>query len=222
MMSTWELIKAGEYEKACDQADLEGQKSKSLLPLRNKIFALLMLKRYADSENLGESLIEKSHGSSDSDFIFLGISKWFLGKHSEAISTWQQSVHAKFTDALGGVEIHLLLLYAAVSLKSSSLAGEANDSLKKIYFPKRSTIWPGPLVGYVLKEVSETELRSQISNQAIVHEKQLCQAVFYIGLRRLIDGDVLGFHRAMHEVVSLKPSGLTKAEFYLAGWEAEK
>lgn len=222
MISTWELIKAGEYEKACDQADLEGQKSKSLLPLRNKIFALLMLRRYADSESLGESIIEISHGSSDSDFIFLGLSRWLLGKHSEAISMWQQSVHTKFTDALGGAEIYLLVWYAAVSLKNRSLAEESNDSLRKLYFPKKPKAWPGPIVGYILKDLSEADLRSQISSQAIVHEKQLCQANFYIGIQRLVDGDLTGFHQAMNEVLNLKPSGLVKAEFYLARSESEK
>jgi hypothetical protein len=72
------------------------------------------------------------------------------------------------------------------------------------------------------REISEAELRSQISSQAIVREKELCQAVFYIGLQHLVSGDVSGFHSAMREVLNFAPASLVKPEFYLAKWETER
>jgi hypothetical protein len=216
MTSTWELIKAGQYEMACDNADREFHESGSLLSFRNKIFALLVLGRYADSANLCETIIQKSGGDSDSDFIFLGVSQWLLERYSEAIDTWKKAKHTKYTDAAGGVEIPLMLFYASISLKDNSLNLKACNDLGKIYRPRRPKMWPGPIAGYVLEEISEDELRSEISKQAILHEKQLCQAEFYIGSMRYKSGNIQGYYQAMHDALGQGPSSLVKPEFYLA------
>jgi len=69
----WALIEAGQYEQACHLADREAAASPSLLPLRNKVLALLNLRRFDEAEALSKLIIERRGGETESDFTMLGI-----------------------------------------------------------------------------------------------------------------------------------------------------
>jgi hypothetical protein len=219
MSKVWELIKIGEYEKACRVTDEEFNKSSSILPLRNKVFALLRRQRYRDAALLCDKIIRLRNGDTDSDFIFLGTSCWLDGRQDEAIAAWQSSSDAKYTDAAGGVEICLLLLYASIKRSDNSLRQECESTLEASCRQPAIRNWPGPIARFVLRKLSEDALLSATSGQPTLKAKQLCQAEFYIGVMRLADGDLERCLTHMMRSTSLGEACLLKQEFYLADAE---
>jgi hypothetical protein len=220
MVSVWELIKSGEYDRACRAADEEFRSTSSVFPLRNKVFALLLLNRFADAAELCREIIRSQQGDTDSDFIFLGTSLWLLGDRNQAISAWQSSSETRFTDAAGGVEVALLLLYAAIRVGDSSLRHDAENQLVERCTQPEIGNWPGPIANFVLGRLAEAELLSAINaNHPILKAKQLCQAEFYLGLQRLAAGDSAGFLERMGQAKSQGAVSPVKQEFYLADGE---
>jgi len=222
MASVWELIKDGKFAAACEAADAEMVRTNSLLPSRNKITALLNLEEYEEAVILSKSVIEKTKGDTDTDFIFLGVAHWLQGHKNRAIEAWRQATDSNYTDAAGGVEAPLLLFYAAQRCGLEDLREESLQMLKKLCNPTSETTWPGPLAFYVLGYMDERTMREKISPQPILAAKQTCQALFYVGITNLVNGETSGFNAMMQEVTSHVPFGLLKSEFYLARNEIKK
>lgn len=219
MSNVWQLVKNGKYNEACRVADDEFKVDSSVLPLRNKVFALLRLERYSDAVQLCEEIIMRQHGDSDSDFIFLGTSCWLAGRHDQAIAAWQAASDAKYTDAAGGVEICLLLFYASIKLGDCSLRRESESRLEVLCKQPEIGNWPGPIALFILRQLRESDLLSAASNQPILKAKQECQAQFYIGVLRLANGDREGCVEHMLRSTSQGVVCLMKQEFYLANAE---
>lgn len=223
MSKVWELIKAGSFENACIRADAEWQESKSVLSLRNKVFALLNLGRLEEAGELCRDIIRCRHGDTDTDFIFLGVSQWLLGHFDSAVATWRDGAATKFTDAAGGVEVPLLLFFASVKTSQDSLRIQSLDELRKLCKSSASANWPGPIAGYVLGDLSEEKLESSMSQHPLLRAKQACQSAFYIGVRRLLEQDEAGFRQAMVACTNHGPVTMQKQEYYLgkaeSNWE---
>jgi len=219
--SVWDLIEVGEFEKACIRADAEFQKTGDIFPLRNKVFALLKLDKLDEAIRLSEEIIRSNAGSTDSDFIFLGVARWLKRQPIPAIETWKTGLKAKYTDAAGGVEIPMLLLFAAVRTLDKALEKEALALLKKAIKSKRSVNWPGPVAQYLLGSISEAELSSLIETQPILHEKQACQAHFYRAVRCFQSGDIAGYKTFLQKCIGHGLLCVTKAETHLAKRELQ-
>ncbi len=219
MNNVWDLVKSGNYDEACVAADREAAKSPSALPLRNKVFALLNLGRYEDAMQLSRQIISRTNGESDSDFIFLGVACWLRAGYDEAVSVWQNATNTKYTDAAGGIEIPLLLLFAAAKLQNDELKTQSLEDLKTLCIRPRSS-WPGPVASYVTGTLTEDDVRSRLSAQPILRAKQLCQAAFYFGVMRLLQNDPDGYRQFMHESRTQGTSSLMRPEYYLAQAEA--
>lgn len=58
----WSLIQNGRFDEACEKADSEYNNSKSVLVLRNKVYALLHLKKYEECNALTEEIIRLVEG----------------------------------------------------------------------------------------------------------------------------------------------------------------
>ncbi|MFL6465320.1 MAG: hypothetical protein ACJ73N_13035 [Bryobacteraceae bacterium] len=216
MKSVWDLIKEGSFEAACQAADEEMANSTSTLPMRNKIIALLNLAEYEKAISLSATVIEKTGGSTDTDFIFLGVAQWLQGDSVSAIANWRKATGTDYTDAAGGVEAPLLLFYAAAKSGADDLRSESLKLLKKLCRPKSKLPWPGPLASYVLGQIDEQALRGAIDQQPILAAKQTCQADFYVGLMNLTHGESRQFSVTMERAISHVPFALQKCEFYLA------
>ncbi len=219
MSNVWELVKNGDYEQACLVADEEFKQTSSVLPLRNKVFALLRLKQFADAAALCDRIIAKQHGDTDSDFAFLGTSHWLDGRPDQAIAAWRAATNTTYTDAAGGVEIGLLLLYASLRRSDESLRQEAESQLSRLSKQPEIKNWPGSIAPFVLHKCGESDLLSTLSAQPVLRAKQLCQADFYIGLRRLAEGDKRGWIEQLVQSTSHGAICLMKQEFYLADGE---
>ena len=219
MSTVWELVVSGQYEEACRIADQEFNETSSLPPLRNKVCALLRLGRHRDAAQLCHEVIRLAEGRADGDFIFLGTSEWLDGREEEAIAAWQAAIDTRYTDAAGGVEIHLLSLFASIKRSDQSLRRRLEAALKALCKRRTITNWPGPIARFVLGRFSEKELLSAISDHPILRARESCQADFYLGLLRLAEGDRQGYAESMVRSCSHGPVCLVDCEFYIA--EAE-
>ena len=118
--SVWDLIEMEKFQEACVRADSEFQSKGDIFPLRNKVFALLQLDKFDDTIRLSKQIIDLTKGSTDSDFIFCGVAHWLAREPESAIKVWKAGLSAKYTDAAGGVEIPMLLLFAAVKTRDKN------------------------------------------------------------------------------------------------------
>lgn len=147
------------------------------------------------------------------------MARWLKRQSVLAIEAWKTGLKSKYTDAAGGVEIPMLLLFASVRTLDKKLEKEATNLLKKACRAKRTINWPGPLAQYLLDVISEAEMRSQVDAQPILHEKQSCQADFYVALKRLTSGDEIGFREKLELCIGHGLVCSFKAETYLAQGE---
>ena len=214
--TVWDLIQQERFDEACIRADDEFQEGGSLLVLRNKIFALLQLGRLDEAIALSERIIGLNKGNTDSDFIFLGVARWLQKQHGSAVAAWKAGLHTTYTDAAGGLEIPLLLLFAAIRTQDASLKNETVKLIEKLGKSKKMTNWPGPLGRYMIGRISEEELVASISNQPIVRAKQECQADFYFAVNRLTMGDWVGYRAKLKACISHGAASYVKQELYLA------
>jgi hypothetical protein len=221
MGNAWDLIKTGEFEQACVAADAEHQHSSSLLPLRNKVLALLNLDQHAQAVALSDDIIERNNSDTDSDFIFLGVAHWLQGQNEQAIAAWRRATRTDYTDAAGGVEAPLLLFYAGVRNGMPALRQEAEGILQELLPTTAISNWPGPIAQYVSGQFTESGLREKVSSQPVSNAKQSCQAAFYVGVMHLRDDNVPAFQQRMHEAAAQGPFSLIKQEYYLARGEIQ-
>jgi tetratricopeptide (TPR) repeat protein len=221
MGNAWDLIKAGEFDQACAAADEEHHRSGSFLPLRNKVLALLNLNQHAQAVALSQNIIERNNGDTDGDFIFLGVAHWLQGQNAQAIEAWRRATRTDYTDAAGGVEAPLLLLYAGVRTGLPALQEEAMRILDALLPAPAIKNWPGPIARHMSRHLTESGLRETISSQPVLNAKQTCQAAFHAGVMHLLDANLSVFQERMLEAAGQGPFSLTKQEYYLARGEIE-
>ena len=218
-IDVWGLITSGCFVEACDKADLEYQETKSIFPLRNKVYALFHLGMYLEALKLLNKIIVLTNGQTDSDYIFSGIAYWLLDNKKDAINTWQQGEKCIYTDAAGGVELQLFLYFAAVSINDEILKALTKKLLQKILKSKNAINFPAPLGRFILGELSESELLSFVVNIPILRERQLCQANFVIAIKKLEIGDQDGYKKKLNDSVSNGASSFLSKMYYLAKGE---
>jgi len=222
MANAWDLIKAGKFDQACAAADQEHDQAGSILPLRNKVLALLNLAEYEQAATLSNFVVQGNGGDTDRDYIFLGVAHWLQGQADEAINAWRQATRTDYTDAAGGVEAHLLLSYAGVRNVLPALRRESILALEVLSRAPVAKNWPGPIASHVSGRINEADLRESISLQPVLHAKQTCQAAFHAGVMNLLHHDDFAFQERMREAAAQGPFSLTKQEYYLALREVGK
>lgn len=217
--SAWDLILNKEYREACISADVEYRSTKSLLALRNKVYALLLMKDYSQAIAQSSEIIVLDHGEADSDFLFRGVAHWVMSQSANAISDWKSALSTKYTDASGGCGAPLLLFYASIKLKDEALKQQVLQQLKILSKKKASTNWPGPLVNYILGKYGQEGVYEGMSGIRGVQERQECQAHFYFGLSEQAKGNDAAFLEEMQRCFSSGANAVLKPEYYLARFE---
>jgi hypothetical protein len=213
-MTVWDMIENGDYEGACRAADHEFAETASLPTLRNKVLALLCLHRYREAVSLAQLVCDQRRGETQTDFLMIGLGCWLEGRRAEAVDAWRGATSAKYTDAAGGVEEHLLTFYAAVRSGNEPLRKKTERRLEAK--TKRSRSWPGPLAEFVVGKLTEQELLSRVSSNPILRIRHICQAEFYIGVMRLARGDEGSFFDSMRRSCSQGSTSLLEMEHHLA------
>jgi len=222
MSAVWELLKNDRFEEACQKATEEWLSTGSTFPLRNKVFALLQLGRAQEAIELCGEIIAQDQGRSDSDFIFKGVAYWLQDMSQEAINVWRSGTRTKYTDEAGGVEIFLMIYFAAIRAGDKTQEHFAAESINRILDSHGEMSWPAWLGYFALERVSIDELLLKVSPKPILREKQLCQAYFHISVRYLKIGDRNSFIHYCTLSRSLGSLTYSKAEFYLASHEIQK
>jgi|GEM_PF-1207732 len=226
----WNLIESGQYEQAVRAYTSRLRRDKSGPNYCNRALAYLNLGEY-DKALADFRAADAMEITTHDDYLqSIGVAQWLAGRESEAASTWRDLVHGhergkvQYTDAAGGVESPCLLWFAAVRLGQDELLKPARRLLKEKVRSKNGWIenWPGPIAKFLLGQITEAELRSEVEPQIpVLHERELCQAEFCIGVRRLQLGDHAGAKRAFRAAARLTAAKIEN-EFYLALRESKR
>lgn len=218
-LDVWSLIKNGDFQEACDRADLEYSETKSIFPLRNKVYALFHLEMYSKALELLKKIIILENGQADGDYIFSGIAYWLLGKQKDAINIWEEGEKCIYTDAAGGVELQLFLYFAAVDRKDIILKKKTEKKLKKILKSKTAINYPASLGLFLLGDLTEAQVFSNVSPVPILRERQSCQADFTIAIKRLEEGKEQEYKKKLKDTISHGASSFLSKMYYLAKGE---
>lgn len=220
-LDSWQLLELNSFEEACKKADEEYQLSKNIPSLRHKVWALFHLSNYNEALTLAEKVTQLRNGETDDDFISSGIALWALNKREEAIIKWKQAEKAIYTDAAGGVELQIILYFAAIRTNNEALKQETIKKIKKLLKSKRAINWPAPLALYILGNLLEEQLRSYIVEVPILKERQLCQSDFVVAIRELENNEMESYKSKLQEATSYGSSAYLEQMYYLAKGELE-
>lgn len=218
-LDVWSLIKNGDFEEACNKADIEYKETKSIFPLRNKVYALFHLGMYSEALELLKLIIKLGNGESDTDYIFSGIAYWLLDRKEDAINIWQEGEKCIYTDAAGGVELQLFLYFAAVYTNDDTLKTKTKKRLKKLLKSKNAINFPAPLGVYILGNLTEGKLLSYVVQVPILRERQLCQADFTIAIKKLEEGKNEEYKNKLKDSFSYGAASFLSEMYYLAKGE---
>jgi hypothetical protein len=228
--SPWKHIESGQYQQAVRSFTYCLRRHKSGPNYANRGIAYLNLGQY-DKALADFRTADEVHPSRTDGYLqTMGIAQWLAGRESEATTTWHALVIAhergkiQYSDGAGGVESPSLLWFAAVRLGRSELLKAARHLLKAKASSKnwRCQSWPAPIAKFLLGRIKEDRLRSQVADvPPLLRARQLCQAEFYIGVRRLQQGDYAGARKAFRTAAKLTEATLAD-EYYLALHESKR
>lgn len=164
----------------------------------------------------------------------IGTIQWLLGRQMKAVATFRASVDGvldgsiEFADLAGGVSQGLLLWYAGVTRRDEESETHALEYLRKLSKnARRMQCWPGPLALFVLGQKSETDALADLRNARNLGElvklaendlllrRELCQALFYFGVRKRSEGNEGACQEMMVQCANLE-NPLIENEWYLA------
>jgi hypothetical protein len=216
-IDTWALIQNDEFERAILQSNHDFEETGYDLHLRNQMYALFHLARYADAILLSERIVKiQEKITSSSDYIFRGIAYWLLGKKKEAIDAWEFSATCMYADAAGGVDTQLLLFFASLVNKDAATKSKVMKNLRRKAKSKRAVNWPGPLAQFALGDISETQLLESVSAISVLKERQLCEAHFVIALKKLEEDNFAECAKELQICIGYGPKSYLQRYYYLA------
>jgi hypothetical protein len=212
----WKLIQHGFFKEACKKADIEFDKTKEIFPLRNKVYALFHLNLFEEAIELIKYIIRQTNGDTDTDFIFLGAAYWALNDTGQAIHEWQSGEKAKYSDPAGGIDLQTILYFGSLKIGDDKLKLSTEKKINRLMKPKAAVNWPGPLGTYLLNDLSDSTLLSYISATPILRERQLCQANFAIGVKKLKEKKINDFKAKFTKAISYGPPSYLEQMYYVA------
>jgi lipoprotein NlpI len=107
-----------------------------------------------------------------------GRARFALGKFADAVMDFAQSLKLDPTDAYSALWLHLARRNSA-----ASDVGELSRNAAKF----DRSVWPGPLLGLYLGEVTPQQVRAASARgDAAIQKDQGCEAAFYIGEYELL------------------------------------
>jgi hypothetical protein len=148
-----------------------------------------------------------------------GIARWLLDETDEAVKLWVEGLDCDYRDEAGGMELPLLLFYAAVRRPKAFRKSEAKKLIKEALKSSWATNWPGPLGRLVLKEIDESQTRELAKfDHPFVESQNVNELEFYCGVLALEAGDETEFDRRM-QVCYETPGAEINNEWHIAHFE---
>ncbi len=229
-MSAWDLFESKRFADAISAFSKDLKDSPSTFAFNNRGMAYLHLGEYDSALNDFHSADALSSAAlkTECDGAMCGVALWMAKREREAIRTWSDGVNAsiagkvRYGDAAGGVTIGNLLMFGGVRLDDEAARTLATRYLRKRLRTKQSSAWPGSASRYLLGKVTEGEMLVAAASVPILHERQNCQAHFYIGVRKLSTRDEAGYFIAMQKAFELGSLAKLGAEYYLALHESRQ
>jgi tetratricopeptide (TPR) repeat protein len=227
-MSAWDLIENEHYSEAVTALSEEAEASPSTLVFNNRGMAYLHLGEFdaALADFRKADALSSSELKTVCSGDMCGVALWISARHHEAVETWAAGVEASLTgvvrygDAAGGVTIGNLLMFGGVRLGIIDAVKLATSLLRKRLRTKQSRAWPGPVSRYLLGKLDESALLEAVCSTPILHQREMCQARFYVGLRALSRGDHADYYVAMNQAAGFGRVAKLGAEYYLSLHEA--
>jgi hypothetical protein len=219
-MGAWDLMKSERYAEAVVAFSEEILTSPSQATYNNRGSAYLHLQEYdAALADFRSAEAVSGHVCAGEK---VGVALWMADREPEAVATWAAGVEASiagqvpYGDAAGGATPGNLLFFGGVRTGDEKAVALARRYLGRLVKTKRSASWPGPVSRYLLGRISEHDLVSTVSGVPILHEREMCQAHFYIGLCSLALGEDSAFREAMRRAHEFGRVSKLEHEYYLA------
>ncbi len=199
------LLEAGEFEKVADDEH----------PLWRGL-ALLELKKFAEAAPVLESA-EGAAGSA-SMLELAGAAHWLAGNREVAVERWISALDAGHETPADAVRAPALLLYAGLRLNDERYRLRGTRLLGKLWKPKLSRRWPGPVSGYLLGEVEEEKFLGEGFDNPALEARRLTAAHFWAGVRAEGEEAMAHFRAAAEQ----EGPGVLEVEHHLAHGELGK
>lgn len=219
----WALIQDNKFELACEVAEGQFIENNATYLLRNKLFALLNLRKYQEAYNLAEKLRGLEHNKVSDDFVLGGIAIWLQGNHDAAITLWEAAIkEATYFDEAGGLNILLILYFSSVMKNDENGKREIKKRIKKKVKNYNLGVWSKPLGLYVLGVITDEELVTSVTNVAVLRERQLCWLFFIQAIVAFENGRIEKYKELLVDCVGLKEKAYLEEPYYLANYLLEK
>jgi tetratricopeptide (TPR) repeat protein len=204
----WELFKAGQVQQALEQF----RKDYAEKPWQQTLANLGLGYLYAGQLDRAMEFLDgwaqwrrpRMHGA----YLWTGVVRWLLNEPVDACTVWVAGLDCSYQDPAGGLELPLVLHFAAVDHPE---AGEPKGALDLIHQRLASACakhWPGPIGKFVVGSLTEQELNEITSNDP--HQprrmQRLAQVQFYAGVLALSDKQRPAFYERMGKCITIPES----------------
>jgi tetratricopeptide (TPR) repeat protein len=188
-INEWNLIKEGRYQEAyqlfSNILKLEPERASYILAARG--LCLLLLNRFEEAFTDYNSIIQIKPNNA-SGYLGAGIALMLVDNYLDGIQFFQESYHARYTDAAGGILAPAFIYYAAIKLQDKKFETIAIKRLRKLWTPRVHRIWPGAIAGFLLNEIDESVLLDLASNKNQTLEmRRFTQSYFWLAMRHSSD-----------------------------------
>ena len=199
------LLEAGKFEEVADDEH----------PLWRGL-ALLELKRFAEAA----PVFEAAEGAQESASMLelAGAARWLAGDREGAVERWITALEAGHETPADAVRAPALLLYAGQRLNDERYILRGTRLLKKLWKPKLTRRWPGPVAGYLLGEVDDTKFIDEGFESPALEARRRTAAHFWAGVRAEGEEAMAHFRAAVEQ----EGPGVLEVEHHLAHGELSK
>jgi len=165
-----ELLQAGRFDELANEEH----------PLWRGL-ALLELRRHPEAAQV----FEEAEGAQESGTMLelAGAARWLAGERQVAAERWIAALDAGHDGPAGAVKPPALLLYAGLRIPDERYALRGRRLLGKLWKPKLSRVWPGPVAGFLLGEVDEQPFLEDGYEDPGLEARRVSGAQFWAGVK---------------------------------------
>jgi len=220
-ISGWELLEQGRFTDAITRLQEEFEATGSKVIAYNLAAAYLCVGDVSSAKQRFGEIQRKRSAKNAATFEFVGVCCWLQGSKEEAVVQWIDGLDAEYADVAGGIQLPLLLFFAAVREPTSISAGQVKSFIQTKLRHPWSSKWPGPLGRYVIGEMSFDEINRLTAShdENVALQRRMCLD-FYTALLSLADQhDLKSFRERMNDC-SQSVRCVLRPEWHLARFEA--
>jgi hypothetical protein len=187
-----------------------------------------------DAHGALDDFLEIRNGQPFMPISFVGATLWLQGQRVAACEDWvyeisrRRSGEITHSDDAGGVQVPVLLWWGSAHEGQGEWRGPAVKELKdrdrnmrrrKDHYPgplRRWDRWPGVLAPFLLGTSTEEALLPHLEDPNPFMAVRRCPAHFYLGARRLDEGDLAGYRQQLELAVGQGDNSILAPEYHLA------